>query len=346
MGCPSRTRPVVRGLPGWVTVSGVVCLTLGLHLPSAICAQEPLRGPLQTSLAGVILDAIAGAPVPSATVTLVDGARRALSDSVGAFRITGVAMGPVLLEVQALGYDRLLLPVTVVPGMKPVEVRLPPSPIGLKGIGVTVRTRNAALSGVVLDEMTGEGVPFAALWLRDEKRFASDERGAFRLPNVPPGSYLLLAQRMGYEGLYVHVDVRAEMEPVVVRLRPDPVVLEGITVINDRLRRRRNAYPRVVWTFDENQVRRTGLPDLFTFLQYEASLGFSRMQPRVYIDDQYLICGLDIISAYHPSQFYLVEVYGRGLQIRAYTHEYVERQARRPRMIEPADLPPPGLPRC
>jgi len=361
---PVPTRPDLQRRLGSVAVSGLVCLAFVLlpSLPSRARAQEPAAGPVQTDLSGVVLDATSGTPVLSATVTLVDGARRALSDSVGAFRIPGVAPGPWLLEVQALGYERLLLPVTAAAAMEALEVHLQPSPIALEGIDVTGRVRDAALSGVVLDEATGEGIPFAALWLRDERRFASDERGAFRLPSVPPGSYLLLAQRMGYEGLYVHVNVRAEMEPVVVRLRPDPVVLEGITVVSQRFRGRRNAYPRIVRAFDENRLRRTGLPDLFSFLQYEAFLGFSicdgnrnglcvlrrgyKLQPRVYVDEQYLICGLDMLNAYHPSQFYLVEVYGGGLQIRAYTHEYVERQARRPRMIEPADLPPPGLPAC
>jgi len=323
------------------TAIGLLCV-----MAPAVPAQEPVPSRPTETVTGVVVDAESGGAIYGASVTLSGTGRRVVSDSSGAFALPDLPLGPALLRVDGFGYDELLLPLTVAAGMEPLQVRLQPDPIPLEGIDVTGRARDAALSGVVLDETTGEGIPFAALWLRDERRFASDERGAFRLPSVPPGSYLLLAQRMGYEGLYVHVSVRAEMEPVVVRLRPDPVVLEGITVVNRRFRGRRNAYSRVVRAFDENRLRRTGLPDLLTFLRYEAFLTLRRVEPRVYIDELYQICGLDMLNAYHPSQFYLVEVYGRGAQIRAYTHDYVERQARRPRMIEPADLPPPGLPAC
>jgi hypothetical protein len=339
------------------TAIGLLCV-----MAPAVTAQEPVASRPTETVTGVVVDAESGGGIDGASVTLSGTGRRVVADSSGAFALPDLPLGPALLRVEGFGYAELLLPLTVAVGMEPLRVRLQPDPIALEGIDVRGRRGRAALSGVVLDALSGEGIPFAALWLRDERRFASDERGAFRLPSVPPGSYLLLAQRMGYEGLYVHVNVRAEMEPVVVRLRPDPVVLEGITVVSQRFRGRRNAYPRIVRAFDENRLRRTGLPDLFSFLQYEAFLGFSicdgnrnglcvlrrgyKLQPRVYVDEQYLICGLDMLNAYHPSQFYLVEVYGGGLQIRAYTHEYVERQARRPRMIEPADLPPPGLPAC
>jgi len=343
------------------TAIGLLCV-----MAPAVTAQEPVASRPTETVTGVVVDAESGGGIDGASVTLSGTGRRVVADSSGAFALPDLPLGPALLRVEGFGYAELLLPLTVAVGMEPLRVRLQPDPIALEGIDVRGRRGRAALSGVVLDALSGEGIPFAALWLRDERRFASDERGAFRLPSVPPGSYLLLAQRMGYEGLYVHVNVRAEMEPVVIRLEPDPVVLEGITVVNDRFKYRRNAYPRLVRTYDEEKLRRTGASDVYAFLRYEVPSSFSRASLRrratrgswgvttsdptcpagVYIDDQWIIGGLEVLSFYHPSQLYLLEVFGSRAQIRAYTHEYVERQARRPRMIEPADLPPPGLPAC
>jgi hypothetical protein len=331
-----------------------------LAVAAPASTQQP-AGSLTTTVTGVVLDASADRGVSGASLTVEGTVRRATTDSAGAFLLTDVPLGPQLLRVQGLGYEDLILPVSVTIGMAPLEVRLQPDPIALEGIDVRGRGGRAALGGVVVDAASGEGIPFARLWLRDERRASTDERGAFRLDRVPPGSYLLLAQRMGYHGLYVHVQVSAQTEPVVIRLDPDPLVLEGIVVVNDRLRYRRNAHPRLVRTYDENKFRRTGASDMYGFLKYEVFPTFSSLRRRsglwgvapdptcpagVYIDDQYIMGGLDVLSFYHPSQLYLLEVFGPGGQIRAYTHDYIESQAGRPRMLEPADLPPPGLPGC
>jgi hypothetical protein len=337
-----------------------LCLLCLVDITS-VSGQQPVAVPEVQTVRGVVVDSSSGAGIPGASVTSTESGRRALSDSVGAFVLSEVPLGAELLRVEGFGYEDLIVPVSVTIGMEPLEVRLQPSPIELEGIDVRGRGSRAALSGVVVDAVSGEGIPFAALWLRDERRAATNERGAFRLDRVPPGSYLLLAQRMGYHGLYVHVQVSAQTEPVVIRLDPDPLVLEGIVVVNDRLRYRRNAHPRLVRTYDENKFRRTGASDMYGFLKYEVFPTFSSLRRRsglwgvapdptcpagVYIDDQYIMGGLDVLSFYHPSQLYLLEVFGPGGQIRAYTHDYIESQAGRPRMLEPADLPPPGLPGC
>jgi hypothetical protein len=59
------------------------------------------------------------------------------------------------------------------------------------------------------------------------------------------------------------------------------------------------------------------------------------MEADVYIDEVRTIGGLDQLQDYLPQDFYLVEAYGGGLQIRAYTHHFMDRMARRPMALLP-----------
>lgn len=337
----------------------LACALVGLTAPSETLAQDVAT----LTLSGRVVDAATGARVAGASVS-VDGQRRATtSDALGAFTLGGVPPGPLLLRVEALGFEDLLVPVEAVAAGPPLELRLEPGPIPLGGIDVTGEARGT-LGGVVLDAVTGAGLPWASLWLRDRARASADERGAFRFPLAPTGSYLLLVERLGYESLYVPVRVAAPSAPVVVRLQPDPVLLEGIGVVIDRFENRRNAYPRTVWAFGEDRLGRSAASDVVQFLRHEGgvvlvpcragTIGLAcvvrrgrTVQPRVYLDETPLICGLDVLASYHPSELFLVEYYVGGQpQIRAYTRDFVERLGRRPRALFPADLPSLGMPNC
>ena len=61
-------------------------------------------------------------------------------------------------------------------------------------------------------------------------------------------------------------------------------------------------------------------------------------EPRVYIDEAPIIGGIDVLATFLPCELYLVEVYSAGLEIRAYTHWYMERMAGRPGMLFPIGL--------
>lgn len=341
------------------TGAGITCALASLGLPPPALAQDTTT----VTLTGFVVDATTGERLPGATVTVDGAARATTSDSLGAFTLHRVPAGPALLRVTALGYEELLAPVEAVAGEPPLELRLQPEPLELEGIEVTGDARST-LGGVVLDAVTGAGLPWAALWLRGHARASADERGAFRFPRVRAGSYLLLVERLGYESVWVPVRVSTPAEPLVVRLEPDPVLLEGIGVVIDRFRSRRNAYARMVRAFGEDRLGRSAAPDVVTFLRWEGGLALvpcdrgtmglacvvrrgRTVQPRVYLDETPLICGLDVLASYHPSELYLIEHYwGNPPQIRAYTRGFVERQARSPRALFPADLPGRAMPNC
>ncbi|MBI4521035.1 MAG: carboxypeptidase-like regulatory domain-containing protein, partial [Gemmatimonadetes bacterium] len=250
-------------------LAAVACSLILFPAGSPILAQTP-GDTSRVTVQGTVLDAVTGRAAPTASVSLVNGALRTATDSLGAFSLAAVPTGHRLLLVQAFGYQDLLMPVTVTTPMTPLEVRLEPNPIELPGLTVT-GSASVTLTGVVLDASTGAGLSWASLGLRGERnRAAADARGAFRLPRVRTGSYLLLAERLGYKSLYVPVRVTAPPRPIRIQLEPDPVVLEGLTVVYSRFRSRRNAYPRVVRDYGEDRLTRTAARDVVDFLRFES----------------------------------------------------------------------------
>lgn len=72
---------------------------------------------------GVIRDAVTSAPIAGAMIEVEGEGLRTVSDSSGAFRITNVPIGPLVLRAIRLGYAPLRQGVITVPGM-PAVVRL------------------------------------------------------------------------------------------------------------------------------------------------------------------------------------------------------------------------------
>ena len=60
--------------------------------------------------------------------------------------------------------------------------------------------------------------------------------------------------------------------------------------------------------------------------------------PKVYIDEAPVIGGLDQLALYKPHELYLLEVYAGGSEIRAYTHQFMDRMARRTQALIPIGL--------
>ncbi|MBI4519828.1 MAG: carboxypeptidase-like regulatory domain-containing protein [Gemmatimonadetes bacterium] len=211
----------------------------------------------------------------------------------------------------------------------------------------------ATLAGVVLDATTGLPVPGAVVSVFGHSQaFLVGAQGTFALPGVPTGLQVVLVESLGYQDLYRTVTIGPQLERLELRLQPDPVLLEGITVMSDRFRARRNSVPVSVQVYGTDRLLRTAAWDARDFLQREAFLtmvpcsgrGMSDecvyvrggvARPQVFIDEMPAIAGLYELGTYPAHQLYLIEVYGRGRQIRAYTHQFVERVGRRPQQLLP-----------
>lgn len=219
---------------------------------------------------------------------------------------------------------------------------------------------DTSVRGVVLDVLTGarlDGARVQAEGMRGGT--LTDSLGLFALDRVPVGFQVLTVEHYGFEGVEVSLDVQPGMRPFVVELTPKPVMLEGLGVVTDRLaemesrlRSRRRAVATSARAFDLERLTRSPARDMLEFLRFESSLGLSPCggrwasslcvfrrgrwtEPGVYIDEIPAVGGLDQLATYRPSELYLVEVYSSGLQIRAYTHNFMERMARRPMALIP-----------
>ncbi|MDZ7779492.1 MAG: carboxypeptidase-like regulatory domain-containing protein [Gemmatimonadota bacterium] len=259
-----------------------------------VCAPDlPAQQPPESggALVGVVRDELTELPVSNASVLVEGTDLRGLTDDAGAFSIDGAPDGPQLLRISRFGYDDLVVPVRVGDEPERLELYLQPRPLLLEGMEVTGRSESV-LAGAVVDARTGEGLPWALLRLGDRRPQSADGRGSFRIDDASPGSHLLLVERLGYESIYVPVTLGGDVEPLVVELEPDPIMLEGIEVMVSRFEQRRNAYGfGPVRAFDEGRLRRSGATDVVQFLRNHGSVPFTPCEGRSASADCYPVAG-------------------------------------------------------
>lgn len=223
------------------------------------------------------------------------------------------------------------------------------------------RPARRTVVGVVVDSTTGKALAGAVVYLGN-REIVTDSAGRFTLERIPDGRMTLSASQLGYADRDLDVMVGEGSRLLTIALAPDPVKLQAITVMTDRFRSRRNAVPISVRAFDREDLLSSGEFNLQDFLAYrggmiahlchggERSLGGGPfgatfgwtasggalcvlvrgqwIEPQVWINERPAFS--DELTAYSPADLFLVEVYGRGRMIRAYTSWWVESTGRRP----------------
>jgi hypothetical protein len=246
---------------------GVALLICAAALPAGVASQEGV------TVTGVVTDASSRVPVSGALLTVVTTGRQAITDAEGRFVLEGTPARAHVLRVERYGYQALDRPIAVSEGMAPLDLRLLPAPIRLDELMVTGDAR-ADLDGVVLDRHSGKPVPFTDVTLtldaveRVGRGSAADESGAFHLPNVPAGPYLLRVERIGYLSQYVPVFHGLPPVPIEVRLEPDSAMLQGLAVMTGELEARRRRHARPATVFDERVLRRAAPTRMRQFLEH------------------------------------------------------------------------------
>ena len=121
-----------------------------------------------------------------------------------------------------------------------------------------------SVAGHVTDAGTGQGVPGARVSLQGTSLGAvTNDSGAFRIANVPPGSYTLAARRIGYEAWTRSITVVADQETKVdprleVRITPlDAVVVTGTIVLTEQ-----KALPNPITVISAGDIERRGITQL------------------------------------------------------------------------------------
>lgn len=170
----------------------------------------------------------------------------------------------------------------------------------------------------------------------------TDETGRFRIPDLTHGFVSIQAELLGYETLTWEGTVAAG-KAVALRMVSKPILLEGLTVVTDRFESRRRSVATSVRWFDHDALATSPQPTALDFVKTRAGL-FSvscngrwtsrcfmvrgrPTEPRVYVDEMPVFGGMEYLESMAPHELYMVEVYGSGRAIRAYTPRFMERAA-------------------
>ena len=199
------------------------------------------------------------------------------------------------------------------------------------------------VSGIVIDRSTGQ--PLSGVFVEIESldlTVFSDREGRFVTRAITPGTWTVRAGQLGYKLWTEERTIGPATGTIEIRMEPDPIMLEGIQVVSDGIKRRRNAAAVSVRAYDADQLAFSASFDARQFVSTRLMVGRcpffgfgtecvwrrGRMiEPRVYIDEIPLIGGFDFLGLYTTSELYLIEIYDSGSQIRVYTKAFAERLA-------------------
>jgi hypothetical protein len=213
-------------------------------------------------------------------------------------------------------------------------------------LGAQARVAEPAVVDVVGTVVDDAGRPLAGAFVSldgSDRGVLSDERGRFRIPDLDAGRVVLRVEQLGYADLVWAGVVGTDPRPLVLALEPRPVMLEGLTVVTDRFRARRNAVATAVRAWERADLATSPYETAARFIAARAGLAtvpcraahsslcvWSRgrvVSPTVYVDEAPIFGGMEYLDALPPHELHLVEVYGNGRHIRAYTEQFMERAA-------------------
>ncbi|MGH7551976.1 MAG: carboxypeptidase-like regulatory domain-containing protein, partial [Longimicrobiales bacterium] len=176
------------------------------------------------------------------------------------------------------------------------------------------------ITGQVLDAATRQPVNGALVELAGTRRHSfTDKQGRFVLKGIPAGRYEITAEQLGYATGRMTQSFDEATSSVEILMTPDPVVLEGIQVTNDRLLDRRRAVATSVFAYDAEDLRRSGAWDAHNFVRQRvfarscpdpfSSLCILRrgrvISPNVYIDESRMVAGAEFLTGLPLDDVYL-----------------------------------------
>ena len=214
--------------------------------------------------------------------------------------------------------------------------------------------RRVKVAGRVVESTTGRGVAGAqVVFPRLDARVVTDAEGRFTFARVPEGEQSVEVSRIGYVGVKDDVWV-AEGDSLFLAVLARPVVLEGLTVTEDRLERRSQAAPYAVRAVGGDQMKIVGsaysngadlavshfniLPCNRAARGEERACAIIRGRDRnihVYIDDVLMRRGMEFLEMYPSSQIGRVEWVPGFAMLRVYTTGFMQDLAMGRRTLGP-----------
>jgi len=226
---PDSATYIVLAVPSAATIVNEVCG--GTHDIGASAVIGHVEDP-------ETLQPVANAEVSVAWMELVAskeaGVRRTrrlirdTTDSFGAFKICGLPSSlQATLQARHGGVATAEIPIAL--GDSPVE--LMSRKVLLTAADSAVKSGTAAVSGVVRLEGTPVGSPSRVELVGTNRIAMTNEKGEFRMENLPPGSRLLLARHLGFGAEIVPVDLSShEAKRVTITLAKYISVMDPVVV--------------------------------------------------------------------------------------------------------------------
>ncbi|HEX9562482.1 MAG TPA: carboxypeptidase regulatory-like domain-containing protein [Gemmatimonadaceae bacterium] len=180
-GAASGTYTVNASRSGYAPNSVQVTVMAGQTATAGI-ALTPLPG----TLSGTVTDAASGAPIAGASVTTQPATTTAITNSQGAFTISGVPAGSYNVTASHAGYSPGSANGVVGPGQAvTVNIALAPVPGTISGV-ITNASNGAPIAGATVSTVP----PTATV--------TTNAQGSYTIPNVPPGTYTVNATSAGF----------------------------------------------------------------------------------------------------------------------------------------------------
>jgi hypothetical protein len=217
------------------------------------------------------------------------------------------------------------------------------------------------VKGIVLDAVGGSPLSQARLHFKTLRRgHLTGDDGQFAFVDIPHGPQILIVERYGYERLEIHMDVQGEeFLEMDIELEPKPVMVDGLAVVTERLNlmesrmdSRLRAAPVSARMLGMNRLLYSSAPNVLEFMLLESGLQFVHcglddlcvfrrgkiVRPRLYIDEDLSFEGMAELKTRQTEDFYRIEVFASGREVRAYTHQFMERMARQPIALIPIGI--------
>jgi len=209
-----------------------------------------------------------------------------------------------------------------------------------------VRIRGRVLDGVTRTPVAGAFVSRSY----SDTGVLTDSLGLFTLELLTDFSYPITVENLGYRTLDVVLNPTAPEEFTTVLLPPDPLAIQGLSVLVDRFARRRRTYVGPVRVVDHDRllngpsqsalelVTRSvpfGRPCRTSFDELCTVRRGREQVVQICIDERPAFAGARELESYDAKELYMVEVYGWGSEIRVYSRWYVDRMLSGGRTLKP-----------
>ena len=194
------------------------------------------------------------------------------------------------------------------------------------------------LTGRILDGLSGSPVVAAVIKVPELKRYVqSNLDGRFHFADFPPGTWNIVVEQLGYRTSQGSVTV-SDGNGLDIRLAPDPVAIEGLTVrprAEQLLARRRMRTHYVVENISPSEIAEAINPDPTAIFRRHSHFPVStcligidwisfRCPVTVYVDEGLLLGGMLDLQMYSSEVIHSMDWIPRLGQLRVYTKHFMQ----------------------